>query len=84
MRPPSPKPSVNCWRCRHRLLYADEQTQHKLLRARFLRINADGAVWIQCATRGCNAWCVMPDGIAALVRAALASLDKRPVGCLPL
>jgi hypothetical protein len=78
MRPPSPKPSVNCWRCRHRLLYTDEETQHQLLRTRFMRVHADGAVWVQCATRGCGAWCVATLEVIALLKAALGD----HVGCL--
>jgi hypothetical protein len=80
MRPPTTRPSLLCWRCRHRLLYPEEQAQHKLLRARFLRVTAEGQLWMQCATRGCGAWCVVPASLYAVVCATLGYLAET-VGC---
>jgi len=80
MRPPTPRPSTTCWRCHHRLLYADELAQQKLLRTRLVRVTGTGTLWVQCATRGCHAWCVMTGEVGALVRAALGMVGE-VVGC---
>jgi uncharacterized protein (DUF488 family) len=80
VKPPPPRPSNTCWRCHHRLLYADELAEHRLLRPRFLRLTASGALWMQCTTRGCSAWCVVPSAIVEAVITALGHLPKA-VGC---
>jgi len=79
MRPPTRRASDTCWRCHQRLLHAEEQTQHKLLRARLLRVTHEGTLWVQCTTRGCQAWCVVTAPVRELVCVALGQM--RAVGC---
>jgi hypothetical protein len=74
MRPPTTQPSLLCWRCRHRLLYPEEETQHTLVLTRLLRLMPDGTLWMKCITRGCGAWCVVPAKVRAIVAAALGHL----------